>query len=93
MNHLSFLPVPRFIHLALFGLFVTITAGNLTACGQKGELYLSDTSSLPKNDKFLLKHYKQNKQSTKKAKSKEQTEIDKQIQQNTEKMQSDPNDY
>ncbi len=56
----------------------------LTACGQKGELYLKNATPVSENDKFLLQ----------KAKNQpKQAEIDQVLQENIKKMQNNPQDY
>ncbi len=60
----------------------------LTACGQKGELYLKNVIPVSENDKFLLQKVKIQPNQT-------ETDLktDEILQENIKKMQNNPNDY
>ncbi len=70
--------------------FSTIVIGLLflTACGQKGELYLKNSSAVVDNDKFLL-----HKAKIQPKRVENNLKTDKILQENIEKMQKNPNDY
>ncbi|MBS9780178.1 MAG: hypothetical protein KGV51_06090 [Moraxellaceae bacterium] len=59
-----------------------------TSCGQKGELYLKNSSDVAENDKFLLQKTK-----TQSNQAETNPEIDQVLQKNIKKMKNNPNDY
>ncbi len=58
----------------------------LTACGQKGELYLKNATPVSENDKFLL-------QKIKAQPNQADLKTDEILQENIKKMENNPNDY
>ncbi len=87
------------LHRQSLVLLSIVTCFLLTACGQKGELYLANKTSLAKNDNFLVNKYAkktlspQNKTENGSSEINKHLETDQQLQQNIKKMQNDPNDY